>query len=205
MQLVKDGYPGLLDSSRPQKVEIFVPLCHKPGSFTSTMSDNIPENDNLDLSLGRPGTPVFALQDMSPKLPLGAVLSGNHMNSSSWRAEEAISPSQRCNSLSCGSGDVATACAPSRRFSEVDSHRPRRNSHKAGCTRNDAMRYNGTSNSPGNLREPVHGKFSETSWEVLSRYSTTSHRLSIQQDLSDPHHTLVPLWECLQVSNTHPP
>lgn len=43
-------------------------------------------------------------------------------------------------------------------------------------------------------------KISEASWEVLSKLSTTSHRLSIQQDLSDPNHKLVPLWECLQVS-----
>ena len=40
---------------------------------------------------------------------------------------------------------------------------------------------------------------SEHSWEVVSKYSSTSNRLSILQDQSDPDYDLVPLWECLQV------
>lgn len=40
---------------------------------------------------------------------------------------------------------------------------------------------------------------SDYSWEIVSKYSTTSNRLSILQDQSDPNYDLVPLWECLQV------
>ena len=56
--------------------------------------------------------------------------------------------------------------------------------------------------TPLNITPPlsVTPKLSDHSWEVLSKYSTTSNRLSIQQDQSDPHYNLVPLWECLQVN-----
>lgn len=52
--------------------------------------------------------------------------------------------------------------------------------------------YNRSPSSRGTL-------LSEHSWEVVSKYSSTSNRLSILQDQSDPDYDLVPLWECLQV------
>lgn len=44
-----------------------------------------------------------------------------------------------------------------------------------------------------------HG--SDQSWEVLSKHSTTSTRLTMRQDGSSPDHQLIPLWECLQVQS----
>ena len=187
VQLVEEGYPGLVDSSRPQKVEIFVPLGEQSGSLSSVTSENITERDDFDLSL--PGCPVLSPHDIpSSGQPLGAVFSSNHMISPSWRTGEVTSPIRFSNPTS------------SRKPSDIDSY-PWGLGNMTGPTLNDVVsslwRPNGMSSSPVKCNEPLH--VSEASWEVLSKFSTTSHRLSIQQDLSDPHHKLVPLWECLQV------
>lgn len=206
VQLVQESYPGLLDSSRPQKVEIFVPLGQQSGSTTSTTtSDNITERDDLDISLGLPGGAVLPPPDLALSgQPLGTVMLANHLTSSSWRTGEVVSPTRRFSNISWGTGEITTS---SRKPSDIDSH-PRGPTSLTSPTVNDVVdpswRPNGTSCSPGKGTDPVQvSKVSEASWEVLSKFSTTSHRLSIQQDLSDPHLKLVPLWECLQVLSLH--
>ena len=54
-----------------------------------------------------------------------------------------------------------------------------------------------TNESPSPSQQSVN-----SSWEILSKHSTTSTRLSLVQDASSPQYYLVPLWECLQVGQS---
>lgn len=202
-------YPGLLDSSRPQKVEIFVPLAQQSGSVMSAASENVPDGDNFDLSLGLPGGPSSP-QDISPSShPLGNVTSsswkGGEVTTSpilSWRPGEVTTSSRKPSDVddSPPQGPRNNTSPPQGRSDLVSP--PRRTSDvcRPSDVVNSPRRPNDTSRSSGKSSDPQQmSKLSEASWEVLSKFSSTSHRLSIRQDLSDPHHKLVPLWECLQV------
>lgn len=198
-----------------------MPLGQQYGSTTSTTSENFPDGDHFDLSLGLPGGAASPQDIPSSSHPLGAILSGNHVANSSGKAGEVTSPPRRFSdvtTLSWKPGEVSTS---SRKPSDNDSppeglssltsplqipsdlaSPPQRTNDVISPPRrlSDLMRSPQMSSSSGKGSDPRHvSKLSETSWEVLSKFSSTSHRLSIQQDLSDPQHNLVPLWECLQV------
>jgi len=82
------------------------------------------------------------------------------------------------------------------------SHRISSPTHRQGeglRRLSQVLASNHISGSSGRDSDQPGGKNPESSWEVLSRLSSTSHRLSIRQDQSNPCSKLVPLWECLQV------
>lgn len=47
---------------------------------------------------------------------------------------------------------------------------------------------------------PLSQMSDHSEWEVISKHSTTSTRLSMRVDLVSPQTHLIPLWECLQVT-----
>lgn len=170
---MEELYPGLLDSSRPQKVEVFVPLNHKavPEEVTSELEDSLNHFSPLNTETAEKIAGVTPPKGQSAGLSNGEV----EQRHSPFVGQ---SPSQSINFL--------------RRINETDVQ----THHQVATPPNDVA------TPPVNMTPPLSAParpFSEHSWEVLSRYSTTSNRLSILQDQSDPEYDLVPLWECLQV------
>ncbi len=187
IQVLNDLYPQLLDSSRPQKVEIFVPLNHDlivasvVGGINGSGSDLEESSDPLQGGCG----------SHQPASPLAALYSSSNSNSpllkiiGDMSASGATPPSGSQNPLYAASSPTKTSGSDGSPSSPHSTASPPTNGHGGGGGR--------------------PAKLSDHSWEVVSRYSTTSNRLSILQDSSNPQYNLVPLWECLQVSPSPPP
>jgi len=204
MQLLQEVYPGLLDSSRPQKVEIFVPFNHKLvasdplpqvredevfGSGDDDQQPNHHDNHHVIASASPDSnTPPSILGGSSPMLPAGQ---------GSGASQSVTTPP----SVLGGSGSTGVNVAPGQ-GGQGPSHQSSSSSSSSGGHIADLFRRLGEgAASPLGITPPSSrgALFSDHSWEVVSKYSTTSNRLSILQDQSDPDYDLVPLWECLQV------
>lgn len=206
MQLLEEVYPGLLDPSRPQKIEVFVPLNHKAVATDIA----VPESEDQESS------------DQSS--PLQQPASFNHSSpiraATYPKSRYPSSPSHRFT----GTTPPSAASSSSGQVQSETTHP----SERSGATSPSILRLSGTTGSMGRQSgaTPFSGqdsylrklsdtqlgsppsatppysraaKLSDHSWEVVSKFSGTSNCLSVLQDQSDPDYDLVPLWECLQV------
>lgn len=229
MQLLESVYPSLLDPSRPQKVEVFVPLSHtldvaEPLPQTEG-SDDLEAND-LEESAESPfatdsksASPSHkhGLNENGPSserngiLPLLEPGENGTEPPSELGEEKSMPPSevsdppmlgQNANHLFMeGSGTPPSLLGQSL----VSS--PSSGTGFLHRRVSDGISVTPLVTTPSPSLATRAAKLSDHSWEVVSKYSTTSNRLSILQDQSDPDYNLIPLWECLQVyyHRHHPP
>jgi hypothetical protein len=221
-------YPGLLDSSRPQKVEIFVPFSHK--LVTSDPLFEVKEDvfdDSGEYPIATPSqqvamaSPIIEEDRAAKSAPIiegeqasrggnQRVLSHSLPRDAKLSVRKPKPPSVTSHSVSTLPSDVIT----SHSLAGNGSRRIGRNtsSSSSGHIADLFRRLGEGSHSPLLDVTPPCGRspplsssrgamLSEHSWEVISKYSSTSNRLSILQDQSDPDYDLVPLWECLQVGH----
>lgn len=204
--LLQECYPGLLDSLLPQKVEIFVPFNHK-----LVTSDPLPQG-KTDEVFGFSGE--SAPPETTPPEPIPSSVHGVTRSQSLGNSPFVLVGSERNRykgqalrhsslnaSTNADDGGLSTpphsqgATLPA--TNRVGPHSS--SSSSSGGHIADLFRKLGEgSGSPLGATPPASRMLSDHSWEVVSKYSTTSNRLSILQDLSDPDYDLVPLWECLQ-------
>ena len=232
MQLLEKVYPGLLDSTRPQKVEVFVPVSNKtvPAQAMPQAASQVPGARSLEagalseepleaepqkagpsgaelLKAGPSGvesleadTDVFVEPSQDEATPSQSETTPPQERTTS-PPQSVIVPST--NGATPPNNDPSCENTPPSVLGENDTPSPsptRRKENSSSSSGQIADHFRKMS-SPVETT-PTSGRsalLSDYSWEVVSKYSTTSNRLSILQDQSDPNYDLVPLWECLQV------
>lgn len=245
MQLLEEVYPGLLDASRPQKVEVFVPLNYMTGS--TELSSPRAHLSSPQAHLSSPQAQLLSPAEDQEDIALSAEKAEDHDSPfvTASKSPASSSPSPHLHSVATPPNGVTSSSSSSntvplsrrgttssasgttppsvlQRSGTAPSALRLATSSSAGCSSSTSPSILGLSEtapfqgqgsgvfrkisdaSPSSITSSRVAKLSDHSWEMVSKYSNTSNRLSIQQDQCDPEYSLVPLWECLQVSPSPP-